>query len=267
MLIPEPPRGWDEQWASASARGQDGGPWSHWLPWAWQCLADPQGERPCPQWATGEFDAEPPEIAFWGPLLHICLYALGWVNPVQGLARWTEAGRPTDDARLALIQRWWGDHLDPFIAWGLRSPMAHEVAADIAGTLGVTRPVMSGHWASTVAMRRLLDRSAELHASDPLHLSVHASSPVTPSQGAVRLWTDNSRDALLYLSDYQGWYRTLHHLGSQLPAPRGGPWRVTVVCAPVGVLSTYRLSTETGRWFAGQHRWHQLGWRDSPPNS
>lgn len=273
MLRLEPPQAWDDQSASAAARGNDDGPWSHWLPYAWQVVADADGSHPVPTWAAHEFSADPPTLAYWGPLLHLCMFGLGWPQPIQGLARWLEGGRDNSDARLDLINRWWGDHIEDFVTWGVNQGQGHRVGAVVAGTLRTPEPSISGHWAHTRYVISLLSRLDEPPwrsswggGSDPLHLTGHATSPIEDCAGTAYLFVTKPRYAVLLVSEYRGWYRALHELAAQLPhLPGEQSWRLTVVCQPVGVLGTYRRSRETGRWFAGRHRWHQLGWHDITP--
>ena len=49
-------------------------------------------------------------------------------------------------------------------------------------------------------------------------------------------------------------------------APDAGhrSWHVDVLCRPVGWLGTYRRSRQSGVWFSGPHRYHQVGNQDHP---
>jgi hypothetical protein len=73
--------------------------------------------------------------------------------------------------------------------------------------------------------------------------------------------TGSQREASLILDRYCGWYAALSRMGSGLPQrPDGRSWLVHVTVKPVGFLGTYRRSRKTGRWFAGRHEHHMLGW-------
>ncbi|MCO8275239.1 hypothetical protein M1L60_32120 [Actinoplanes sp. TRM 88003] len=87
-------------------------------------------------------------------------------------------------------------------------------------------------------------------------------SPISADpEFASRLLTgpEESARAVLVCDSYDGWYRALSDCGLT-QTRQGASWRVDVVVKPLGWLGTYRLSRETGIWFSGQHRWHQLGW-------
>ena len=99
----------------------------------------------------------------------------------------------------------------------------------------------------------------------PLHLSHHTMAPIdTPDDEGRVTWLTGSeadRRGVLVVDRYAGWYRTLAHLGSSLPALSGNrSWRVDVICTPIGHLGTYRRSRLTGRCFSTRHRVHQAGW-------
>ena len=67
-----------------------------------------------------------------------------------------------------------------------------------------------------------------------------------------------SASAVLLCDRYQGWHHALSTCGLTQTG-NGRSWPVEVVVKPLGWLGTYRLSRETGLWFSGMHRWHQLG--------
>ena len=107
---------------------------------------------------------------------------------------------------------------------------------------------------------------------DMLHLSGHFAGPLEDPPGEVHLVrTDSKRRRAVLLVDFMvGWYRALCTAGDTLPDLGERSWRVEVVVRPVGSLGVYRRSRETGIWFAGRHRYHELGigkhtWKNPPP--
>jgi hypothetical protein len=74
----------------------------------------------------------------------------------------------------------------------------------------------------------------------------------------LRAWAGPARAALV-CEAYEGWYHALRTCGLT-QTRHGSSWRVDVFVKPLGWLGTYRLSRQTGVWFSGQHRWHELGW-------
>lgn len=269
-------RGWDWDHSDFSESAvSDSGPWVWWLPLAWRAATDPLGAHPLPpppgplRWE----DKDGPHshaytIAWWAPLLHLLFFGLGWVQPDLGLARWLDGGQSDDDPVLRTVKRWWGPYVADLLAWAGGPGKLHDISSRIAEATGTT---------ATTA--RLPDRWAG-HRSpgweqvwggggDSLHLGAHV---ITAAEAAeydphdVVLATDlvGSPRAVLSLPAYQGWYTTLGHFGAKLPARADGRmWRVSVIIRPLGSLGVYRQSRDTGRWFSGRHRWHQLGSRES----
>jgi len=99
--------------------------------------------------------------------------------------------------------------------------------------------------------------------TDPLHLVSHAQSPLKPAEAPTVTHNDSDhspRSALLHES-YPGWYRSLQETESLAePHQSGRSRKVDVVIRRIGWLGTYRQSRETGLWFRGRHRLHQLGY-------
>lgn len=260
----------NEQWDSAAARGHDEGPWSRWYSWAWQAAADPEGRRPVPPTPSSTGDQDD-LIAYWGPLLHLTSYGLGWTDPGAGLLRWQERGADVSDTRLSLIARWWGPALPDFLAFALAADDLSALGAQISELAGAhpgraREQRLQSQFDPTVdrILTRCQDPAWQRTWSggyDPLHLTQHALGPVRPEgPRQVRLAIERPGQAVLTTSRYDGWYVALADHGRQLPPlPNGRSWRISVLCVPVGYLGTYRQSHVTGRWFAGRHRWHQLG--------
>lgn len=247
---------------SETALGESGD-WVRHLALAWRAAADPGGHHPVPvrphqHGNIGLGD----RIAWWCPLLHLVVYGLGWPRPDLGLARWWEAGRPTEDERLALLNRWWGEATPEMIDWALESQSMRNLCDWVAQSTG-TNTSMDTPESFGIAGS---SRSRWGPDSDPMHLSFHAATPIgtptVPGEFVVGQQPTRSHSgrAAVFVDGYVGWYAELHRLGGQLPPePDHRSWRVDVVCRPLGWLGCYRRSRVSGRWFAGQHRWHELG--------
>lgn len=266
----KPPSGWDGDWDSADARGHDTGPWTRWTTWAWQAAADPASRRPLPpQPAGGAAHVE--LIAFWSPLLHLTNYGLGWTDTGAGLFRWLKSGANVSDPRLAVIRRWWGDALPDLLAYAQGGTDLQALGAHVSQTVGAPTPRPPGRVAPNSDLARLVEQRRDdpgwqqvwSGGGDPLHLNFHSLTPVQPqpAPGAVvRLAIEQPGRAVLTTNRYDGWYSALAAHGTGLPPIGDGrSWRISVFCLPVGYLGTYRQSRDSGRWFAGRHRWHQLG--------
>jgi hypothetical protein len=267
---------WDHSDYSKPALG-DSGPWAWWLPLAWRAVADPAGRHPLPKPPTGRYpfgdDGGPKSLAYmiawWAPLLQLLFFGLGWVRPDLGLARWIELGQPTEDPVLRTVQRWWGPRLLDYLAWAARSELLVQRAVAIGEVThtSVSRVELPELWAD----RRRSPEWQQTWGEGDLHLSFHAGSAVAHDDHDLAypesvLMTDlaDAPRAAMILPAYEGWYAALSQLGSHLPdrADRRS-WRVDVAIRPLGWLGTYRRSRQTGRWFSGRHRWHQLG-QDEP---
>jgi hypothetical protein len=148
----------------------------------------------------------------------------------------------------------------------VRKPHYSQVIAEAtASRLGERLPSptirVDGNW------QIMATGGDSLHLRDVLD---HLLGSVVPDEGehpATRLVHDSPtgphREASLLLDRYAGWYGALTRLGVRLPNRTDGQsWRVHVTVAPLGYLGTYRQSRMTGRWFAGRHRWHVLGWTE-----
>lgn len=250
----------------------DVGPWTWYVPRLWAAVADPEGAaRPIPRPRTQQasdqgYDPIAARVAYWTPLLDLTFGGLGWVRPDLGVKRWIELGLPTEDARLSILKRWWGVN-----AWWLTDADwdISKIANQVAELTGTPCPPWKieregrGFDPPTKLPRELGPNGLHLDPHVPFHLlgpcteveDVEKKRIVHGPSGQV------SPVAVLLLDRYDGWYRALAKAGSRLPErPDGRSWRVDVVVRPMGWLGTYRRSRLTGRWFAGQHRWHVLGW-------
>lgn len=257
-------RSWDY---SPTSKGvlKDSGPWVWFIPKAWSAVADPTGpwrppvrpHIPGPSPFSGDLAAR---IAFWTPLLHLTLGGLGWVRPDLGIKRWIEQKMPTDDPRLRVVRRWWGKDALTLVCRDVNWEVA-EVAERVAkSTDSAYLPWQALADLVRAEEARCPDRPSGLHLSG--HVGMQLLDEGLKAQRIVHGAPESmSTEAALLLETYDGWYRALARGGRDLPdRPDGRSWKVDVVVRPMGHLGTYRLSRVTGRWFAGRHRWHLLGW-------
>jgi len=169
-------------------------------------------------------------------------------------------GAPTDDPLVAAVGRWWGADIEDLLAWAYDQNLTMIPGSQAA--VG-SRPAES-------LLRNLSERRASPRwqhtwagGTDPLHLASHAQSPLEPAEAPTVTHNDSDhspRSALLHES-YPGWYRSLQETESLAePHQSGRSRKVDVVIRRIGWLGTYRQSRETGLWFRGRHRLHQLGY-------
>lgn len=189
------------------------------------------------------------------------MYGLGWAYPVRGLARWDQAGRPTEEPILATVERWWGPKLPDFLAWG-----ADHKPGEIGGpdlTLGrqhapVRGTLFQAYW------HRTWDQDWKDVWGHPgyngFHLWPHMNMPWKTgdlSDGKAPVLGSGSASQAMILDRYSGWYRELMNSGGGIIGGRSR--RVDVVVRSLGWLGTYRESRTTGLWFRGKHSVHLLG--------
>lgn len=230
----------------------------------WRALADPEGVH---LWPSRPDPADYSSPSWWLPAVELMAYSLAWPRLDLGLRWWYDAGQPTDDPRLLLLRQMLGGDVDELAAWAWSSNYADELCQRIAAAtqtepFEARRPPVDDAWKRAVADRIEGLWSPFGGESDPMHLSVHAATPIEDSTAEVTFVHSrpNERRAVMITNEYAGWYTALAVRGGQLPAlPGNASWRVDVVCGPVGLLGTYRRSRVTGRWFAGRHRYHTVG--------
>lgn len=242
----------------------DSGAWVTGLPRAWRATATALSLGPAPHGGAGSEQA----ATRWSPLVHLLTYGLGWSRLDLGLDRWDADGRPVSDPVLSVVQRWWGEDLDYFLAFATSGNVfRHQVGEVLAHRVRSLR----------LDSRPAPDRYARLRqqpewealwggGTDPLHLTSHWQGPLATRGDA--LLTDPVRGpdtdgdvvprAVLVSESYAGWYDAL--LRAPWPARIDGRRvRVDVVCRPVGWLGRYRRSEATGLWFRGRHADHLRG--------
>lgn len=235
-----------------------------YLPLAWRIVADPGGGHLPPTFeeAGREFYSS---HAYWIPLVHLCRYALGWPQPELGLTRWLMRGRPVESPVLATIDRWYGDRVVEFAAWGFDPHSAadvlrQQVAHALPGISMSRQPLPRGA-PDAVAHGRFEGWTG---GGDNHHLQSHASAPLhlqckyeTVGMGG------RQRHAALLSESYFGWYRTLHHVG--LSVPLSVRKLVDIVVRPLGWMGTYQCSPRSGIWHSGERQWHQMGLPEESP--
>ena len=233
--------------------------WGHAIPPMYQLLNAPS--------RTGVFLRKPHphelelELGYWSALLHLLLYSFGWSNPGRGLLRWYQTRRPADDVRFRLLTDLWlaDGSLDAFTFWLLTGGESF-VALEPATLAGQPPPDTSGQEYDRAWLATWLAAAAtEQTAGDGLHLAVHCGGPLEEVRVPSALLNSSKADrrAVLIVDSMRGWYRTLSEV--KLPDLGDRSWYVDVVAKPVGHLGTFRRSRETGRYFAGPHRYHILG--------
>jgi len=200
-------------------------------------------------------------ITYWGPFLHLLVFGLGWRRPDLGLERWHDLGQPADGPILTVVKRWWGRYVPDALAWAANSSYFASAGDYLnAGHAATDRDQVDSKW---LKAGRIDWRWRDVFGTgDAMHLSSHAITPVFEGSGPIsHLLTgpEESARAAVVCEGYQGWYHALRTC--ELTRTRhGSSWRVDVFVKPLGWLGTYRLSRQTGVWFSGRHRWHELGW-------
>lgn len=236
--------------------------WGFAIPWTYQALADPLGGRPMLRVPQRGKDFWPGALAYWGSLLHLLVYAFGWSRPDRGLRWWYDAGKPTNDLRLALLSEVWDDdgQLDWFASWlwttGNRSYLPRPI-----GVADEASVVVDPEWLEQV------ERSIQESGTpapygggyDPLHLTAHIDGPMQRRKAAAATFTPAAEGGSAVLSSVamEGWYRDLLDLEpSFVVGSQGG---VEVVIAPVETLGIFRRSNETLLWSAAPSELHLVG--------
>jgi hypothetical protein len=214
---------------------------------------------------------EPPggAPAYWGSLLYLLIYSFGWSSPAHGIAWWVRAGRPTDDPRFALMEQVWvrDGQFDWFCAWLWQTQPRFDPASWSASHDELLRG-QSDAWFQWMLNEIQHSRTSAPYGgypgSDPLHLAAHLGRGFEHdfAQGSTSLTLDASggTNGVLLAEHLMAW--PTHLRDSSLLAdghPSGRSWRIDVVVKTVGWLGTYRRSLDTGRWFTGPHRYHEVG--------
>ena len=254
----------------AMARFGEDTPWGFAIPWMYQVAADPYGGLPMLQAPRRGEDFWPGALAYWSSLLHLLVYGFGWRRPDRGLKWWFDAGKPTDDLKLALLSDVWDadGQLEWFAAWLWTSASHCHFLSGVgeARRSFLVEPelvLVDPEWLERVE-RNIGESGAPAPYGggwNPLHLTGHIDGPIRPSQSQERslaLGADEST-AVLTLDAMCGWYSELLEVGRHFAATGQAVSAVEVRVRHVGALGKFHHSPATGLWFSGGHDLHLLG--------
>lgn len=247
-----------------------GGQWD----WCWanampfRVLAAPRAGLPMPI-APRPNDDFMQHLGYWATLQYFLTYALGWSRHDKGLAWWYANGMPTLDRRLRLIAHVWGADglLDRYFQWALTkgrhaSPLGHHHIATGDDCVSVS-PRFHRLLADAQAARNASDLTAQTPHGMHLENGEHISGPLQAGPKAkILLGSPHNSEAVLHQPEPFGWYRNLQSAGPALLAIPGADWsvsRVRVYVDAIGLVGTFRRSTESGLWFSGSHVVHMAG--------
>ncbi len=251
---------------------------TRWLantPLMYQALVAPMAGREfirAPQPDEDFLDSN--RFAYWGSLLHLLTMNFGWRYPALGMRWWVDKGRPAEDDRFALISQTWvaDGQFDAFLAYIWQIPSipwpefslgpGYPDVYSSGARLPDSEPLADREW-----IRETVTKFEGLTVSG-LHLEqghihdwlVSSDSNASESECVLTLDVSGEPRGALIAENLSGWYRFLHQSEIlQAPHPSGRSWRIDVVVKNVGYIGRYRLSRETGRWFAGPHMLHVVG--------
>lgn len=193
---------------------------------------------------------------YWSSLPHMALGPLGWKDPALGIARWILLGMPPSTPELSLIASRWG--LDALIYFS----QADWIPGNDKTLLLEFSGQPAGDIISNSGRESILKGARALHMCD--HFWQQFFSVESPELGSWRMFErhpdNDSPEYVLILDQFQGWYRALTQLdGREFSGGISPGVPVTVIARPVGLLGTYRRSSQTGRWYSGSHEAHLLG--------
>ncbi|MEQ8717730.1 MAG: hypothetical protein RIE08_08975 [Acidimicrobiales bacterium] len=235
-----------------------------WAPEVWRMISTGSGRYRFPG-PPGSLDAA---VAWYGPITSILVVSLGWSDPGTGLKVWYDQGRPDWDIRFQVLNRLWGDRLDYYAAWLWKFGAEYLAGKPwLDGSL-TERVDVDQRWLRGVEERAQRESHTPLlGGSDALHLSMHLLDPPNgfpgdPSSGSPGLVIGESskRTMVFFARSLRTVLEGMDAVRSEMPKRSDGrSWRVHVVAEDVGRLGEFRLSRESGRWFSGRHRYHQMG--------
>ena len=242
-------------------RPQVGGQWE----WCWatalpfRALVTPSVGSPMPA-APREGDDLFSTLGYWTALQGFLTYSFGWTRHDRGLRWWYDAGKPTDDPRLALIDAVWERDglLLPYLEWVIdRHDMFQQQALAEWTDYDGARDELSLDWKRKLTAARATPGSVVSPYGKHLKLGSHAGGPAEPGYPGKLTMVGDLRG--VYTTDSQlGWYSGLVDSGKALPQSARSV-RVDVFTRTAGYLGTFRRSRATGLWFAGRHRYHGVG--------
>ena len=156
-------------------------------------------------------------VAWWGPFTHLVICGLGWPNPTLGISRWQKMNSPTADPILAVIERWWGPYLQPFLNWSRMSyhfvNFLNTINADLGGAELAAAPIPDYDDFSNPEV----DVGWFGPDGDNMHLTAHLTALNVDPRANIELLKRKSvpgqpNRAVLLLDRYQGWYAQLSNL-------------------------------------------------------
>lgn len=197
-------------------------------------------------------------LSYYTALQYLMLYRLGWSSPAQGLMRWYDLGKPTDDYTLALLSEVWDydETLDYHLSWLLdRQPRFLVARGKVHWP--EKPPELNRHWDAW--LRNAQRKYYPLGGGDPYYLTGHLGEyGESDPEACISVLSKADRTAIFVTGTMNSWYWDLRKKMLTLPAVNGS-WKVDVFVRPVGFLGTYRLSWETQLPYVGRHRYYELG--------
>lgn len=239
--------------------------WCWGVPGVFRALAAPDFGHAVP---AAPLDSDPHEQSrgYWVALHYILIYRLGWAHPERGLRRWYEAGKPVDDATLALVSEIWDrdGKLDVYLAWALPGGAnflrGKDKKPEFPGDDLTNTPALWRDWHRHNAVPWKSATHNFPSSGDAFHLTVHSGENGAPDPNStLSVISRSDRRAVFITNTMDAWYFDLEAKYGALPNVGGAVWRVDVFVRPVGFLGTFRRSSVTGLWFCGRHRTHILG--------
>ncbi|MHC5796478.1 hypothetical protein ACVXZ4_09990 [Lacisediminihabitans sp. FW035] len=215
----------------------------------------------------------PDSLGYWSALQWLLTYTLGWKSHGRGLRNWYDAGKPTDDLRLALVSEVWDRDglLDQYLAWAHTDSAAEAsrpldwIADVVSADAGVIGPRWSV-WLREIEARAKRASGSSYYQPHEQHLEegMHVGGGIDHSNTSVvdatlSVVSRPLKLAVLTVPSMIGWYSTLNRMAAQLPPIGAQSWHVEVYTKTTGYLGSYRRSRQTGLWFTGKHRFHQMG--------
>jgi len=242
--------------------------WDWAIPLMYRSLNAPgSGERfPARPKLSGGLEIDSRDFGYWNALSYLLTYSFGWTRHDRGLRWWYDAGKPTDDPRLALISEAWARDgaLDHYLEWAHTD--GRNAAYPISHIHQVKPDDLDRKWVEwlgkKVAERAIRQSNGEFDRPFGLHLEGggHIESALgKPAWYDFRRHGERTQKAVLVLPDMDGWYGALTHVGQDLPELTESAWRIEVLVRSVGTLGEFRRSWDSGLWFSGPHRLHAVG--------
>lgn len=264
---------WSEKFMLAHGSPSLVGDWTSCalIPRIHRALADPSQILEYPKFRRTPVHEE--AKSYWEAAVHVLYLLLGWADAAKGLQTWYRAGKPTADARLALLREIYDteSQLDLLARhlWEHGSYAHSSGLLECAGRSLELSPTeerrgeafMGEGWVRSFEERYPAGavRHDPFHGgSNVLHLMWSIDRP--REDQAYSLYADPRQlRAVVVLDEARGWYWQLARAANDLKAPAERSWHVDVLVKPVGWMGTFRRSRVTGIWFQGKHSVHMMG--------